>query len=569
MMPTKLYSLIHLLSTAGFVMESAELTKLAGGAIPIPQKMYDACLKHMRDVTAFGIKKMFEDIPAKLDKVESYIKRTDQYTKLSLKAINDFGALTDEEKAGQNDAVFSDGKYVTVVEQLLSIPYYVDSDYMAENYDIQPKVWISIAYGIDEKRWALYAGESPIPDSCRETFQYNKQHGELEDDFGWVISWYEARIANWRSPIDNLIEDFKAGLKGIESINAIDKTTGSTRIYATDYNGMVISELTTIDKPRRFQGHSIVNIPVDLDDYKYFKDGVKYPKVMQLSVKFFDPTSNKPEKGQSDFRWGYFRHGLPYRLVNQEDGTFEDQMEPPTLMVGVPFYNLSISTGLVGSKIIDWILTNSENAIETLGHEMTHFGQYILELNSGADKTKDFRTAKFPRNKEEKQYLESGILASKPTQRLAPSGKMEWSLYSPKHHNYFWFGDTKPTDEMIRDISWKGIDGDGARLDHGSRDVEQKARLHDEILRFKKEIKDLPSESHKAAFKKLVGYDGSASAGGKNKETVNSILGRRRWYSNIESSYWLTNLKANEPEKWKQVVLAMYQELSKDPDIHL
>lgn len=567
-MNSNLSSLIHFLSTAGFSSESSELSKLAGGAIPIPQKMYDVCLKHMRDVVAFGVKKMFEDIPAKLAKVESYVKRADQYMALSLKAITKFGALTDEEKAGPNDAVLSDGKYITIVEQLLHIPYYVDPDYLAEQYEVPPKVWISIAYGIDEGRWALYAGESPIPDTCKETFLFNKQNGELEDDLGWVIKWYEARVANWRSPIENFVGDVREGLKGIESIGAPDKVSGSNRIYPNDDNGRRVFESTRIDKSRRFEGHSIALIPVELDGYKYFKDGVKYPKVMQLSIEFFDPAKGEPEKGQSDFRWGYFRRGSPYRLINQEDGTVEDHMEPPTIKIGIPFYNMSIMAGAGGNKIIDWILTSSENAIETLGHEMTHLGQYILELNSGVGETKDFRTAKFPRNKDEKQYLASGILYPKPKKILAPSGKLEWSIYSPKHHNYFWSGDEKPTDEQIREIALKEVNGGGARLEHGSRDVEQKTRLHDEILKFKEIIKNLPQKIHKAAFKKYIGYHGGASAGGKNKETVDSMLGRS-YYRDVPKSYWLEGLRLNEPEKWKQVVLAMHQELSKDPDVLL
>lgn len=563
----KLSSLINFLSTAGFTSESSDLIKLSGGAIPIPQKMYDDCLKHMKDVVAFGIKKMFEDIPAKLSKVESYIKITDQYTKLSLKAITEFGALTDEEKASPNDAVLSDGKYITIVEQLLSIPYYVDPEYLAETYDIPSKVWISVAYGIDEKRWALYAGESPIPDTCREIFLFNKQHGELEDDLAWVIKWYDARIANWRSPVENFVSDVKAGLKGIESISAPDKVSGSTRIYPTDDNGKSVSESTTIDKARRFEGHSVISIPIDLDGYKLFKDGVKYPKVMLLSIEFFDPAGRSPEKGLTDYRWGYFSHGQKYRLVNQIDGTSEEQKEPPTLKVGIPFYNLNISAGASGNRLIDWILTNRENAVETLGHEMTHLAQYILEINSGVEETKDFRTAKFPRNKEEKQYLDSGILATGPKQRLAPSGKMEWSLYSPKHHSYFWFGETKPTDETIRNITWKGVEGDGTRLEHGSRDVEQKTRLHDEILRFKESTKDIAPRFHRAAFKKYVGYSGRAApSGAKGEETINSLLWRG---GDIKPSPWLGRLKANEPQKWKQVVLAMYQELSKDPNINL
>ena len=556
----KLSSLIHFLSTAGFTSESSELSKLAGGALPIPQKVYDVCLKHMRDVVAFGIKKMFEDIPAKLAKVESYIKRTDQYTKLSLKAINDFGVLTDEEKAGPNDAVFSDGKYITIVEQLLHIPYYVDHDYLAEQYEVPPKVWISIAYGIDEGRWALYAGESKIPDSCKETFQHNKQFGELEDDLGWVIKWYEARIANWRSSVENFISDVKAGLKGIESINAPDKVTGSTRIYQTDDNGKGISDVTMIDTPRRFEGRSLVSIPIDLDGYKYFKDGVKYPKVMQLSIELFDKNI-KPEKGKEDYRWGYFSQGQIYRLVSK-DGTFEDHRDPPLLKVGIPFYHVNIMAGSGGNRIIDWILTSSENAIETLGHEMTHFGQYILGLNAGIEKT-NFMTGKFPTNKEKKQYDTYGVLKLNPKQRLAPSGKMEWSLYSPTSRQYFWFGDTKPTDEAIREISWKETDNDGARLEHGSRDVEQKTRLHDELAKFRVivESSGIRPEQALAAFKVYVGVSRGVSSGAHNKETIDSVL---RW-RDIKTSYWLGELKANEPKKWKQVVSAMYQELTKDP----
>lgn len=552
-MNSNLSSLIHFLSTAGFSSESSELIKLSGGAIPIPQKMYDVCAEHMRNVTALGLKRMFEDIPEKLAKIESSLRRIDQFYKLAIKDLNDFCDMSDDERSAHQGILIpsDDGKYILIAGLYLSLPYF-DPDGSKAGWGFSPcdPLNLDIIYDKDSKSYSVLSGEKDYSYQLDKAFQY----GEKEKNCYHVIGWFESQVSNWHEVIDSAVDDIRNGIANLDQINV----TGNPRLIIdiTDDKGNKITDKTSVDAPRRFTGRAPIelnfgtnlspgDIPVDMTDYKYYKEGIKYPDDAAFVVKFFDPEKDKPQEGKDDLRWGYFRAS-----------------EMPAISVGVPLRDFSIES-MSGNYSIDSLL---ENSLVTLGHELTHFGQHIISLNSGVKKT-DLMTGKFPTNKEKKQYDTHGRLKLKPRQRLSPSGKMEWSLHSPANNQYFWFGDTKPTDEIIRDIVGKNVEGGGIRLEHELRDVEQKTRLYNELAEFKRLIKDADPKIHNAAFKKYVGYNENMSAGGKDKETISSVLwnGRRV----INPSHWLAHLKTNEPEKWKQVVLAMYQELSKDPDVLL
>jgi len=555
MLSSRLSCLISLLSVAGFHNESAQLVKLSGGAIAIPQKIYDDVVKILRAAVTFGLKEMFEDIPAKLKKIELGLKVSDKFNELSMKDISEFVDLTAAEKAKANDRLGGDGKYIIIAGQLMGINKFVDKDYLVDNYRIHKTQYTSVVYCIDDKQYAVYSGELEVPLNPAEAFQHNQQNGILESDGWWVKRWYEEEFYNWRSLVNEFLTDVKSGLNNMEAIAAPDGSP-EFRYNITDDKGMTISDETKINTPRRIIGKLFAWIPVDLDGYKYFKDGIKYPKELNLLVEFFDPEKGKPEAGKDDYRLGYFSQGS------------EDVI--PTIKIGIPAYDINIINVHNKGSIISDVLAHRNDALKTLEHELVHFSQYIIKLNAGAkDKDKDFRTGKFPRNKDEKQYDADGGLVAKPKLMLGPNGKMEWHIYSPKHHNYFWFGDTKPTEKEIRDIKYKNVDAGGGRLEHGSRDIEQKARLINELHYFKDLIEYKNPELHRATFKKYVGYSGDASpSGGKNEVTINRKL-QQDFFDRTEPSHWLTELKTNEPEKWKQVVLAMYQELSKDPDVNL
>lgn len=569
----KLSSLIHFLSTAGFTSESSELTKLAGGALPIPQKMYDMGAEHIRYTTALGIKKMFEDIPSKLAKVEALFERTMKLGGFFITGLKEFDALSDDQKAGQNS--WSDGgqDYVDL-ETLYLGSQHIDRDRFEEEYSCSLATEICVSYHSESKQYSFYSQDKFLHLNSEETFKLGIKSTFLEN----ILDWHQSKVDRWSEAITRLINDTKSNLAVIDGLE-----------YPTQllhpYNQLVVSEvaggdmsLSPINSARTFRGWSLASIPMDLEGYKNFKPGVKYPKILQLTVEFFDTEKGGPKEGSGDddMRWGYFQRGVSYNVTDSATGETKLEQDAPRIKIGIPQYTLYIQYLGSPGNLIDRVITAYHDSFATLGHELTHFGQYIIDLNAalpGNNFTKPLKTGKLPRGadrwiktKEESQYDRSGILKTKLKLRLSPKGKMEWSIYSPKHHNYFWFGEKKPSGETIREISSKNEDGGGARLGHEFRDVEQKTRLYDELIRFKKKIADLPPQAHKAAFKKFVGSGGNVSAGGKSGETVNSILGHSR-YVEIVPSYWLGELKANEPQKWKQVVLAMYQELSKDPDV--
>lgn len=525
--------------------------KLSGGAIPIPQKIHDECVEFIREAVAHSIGLMFSDIPEKLAVIESILELKRKEFNLSIKDLIRFGDMSDDERSNYSGELDDeranhgdDGKrYISIAELNLSLPHFgTDGGWAMTSESI---INIDIVYEKKDKLFSLYAGESDFYWGLDKAFMY----GEKEKSCEHTAYWLQSRFDNWLTEADSYIAGIRNGVAAMPKMGHFNNWNG---LSITDDRTNAISGKTPIDSKRILTGDAWRAIPVKLDGYKYYKDGVSYPKYIKLIVSFFDPKKNKPEEGKDDFRYGYF---------DSSDSKL------PIISIGIPCQPQEIKD-LNESNLNDKLA----NYLNTLGHELTHFAQFIISLNAG----KKVQTGKA----KDHQYDGDGVLTEELKQRTnTETGNMEWSLFLPRLNKTHFFGQRKPSEEYMSFLLYNneignrphGYDDDGSaylsglRREHEYRDVEQKSRLHDEINTFKQQMIGVDPSQASAAFKLYVGFYDDAPSGRENSESISSSIGHKYF----PKSEWLDELKFNEREKWKQVVLAMYQELSKDPGVDL